>query len=113
MEITAPALRRFTLEATNASGLLRNMAKSIWSRETPLSNLLTAISLAVSPRSTTSLSEPDPITGMLALGSDLDSALVSDKAMLNFLMRRPVDQRNSISKSTKLLEILLSELSFR
>ena len=115
MEMTAPAFRRFTFEATNASGLLRNIAKSIWSKETRPSSLVTAISLAVSPRSTTSLSEsvlaPALITGMLAFGSALASTLVSDSAILNFLINRPVDQRNSMSKSIKLLLTALSELS--
>ena len=62
--MTDPALTRLTLSPTNAAGLARSKATSIWSRDTLAGFVAAAILLAVSPDLTVTC--PVPLRSALA-----------------------------------------------
>ncbi len=79
---TAPLRSRFTSSLTNAAGLARSMATSIWSRETSADLVRWAILLAVSPSLTVTLS-PATDAGFpcIALPSDLAGFAIASGAL--------------------------------
>ena len=76
----APALMRFTLSPMNASGLARNMATSIWSRETLASLLAVAMRPAVSPGLTTTCCASALFVWTGTLGAGLGLAAAAGRA---------------------------------